>query len=244
MSVLTTVIPYLALAFNLWMIVDAIRRRAEFYWLVILVLFAPIGSIIYFLVVKARDYDFRTLSRRPDAPASAPPLVGLARERPSADRLRYADQLERAERYDEALPVYESVLAREPDNLGALHGAARCDLGQDRPAAAAERLERVMELDSSFRDYSAALDYAEALSQAGNPGDAVELLEGLVNVSARLNHLIALAHYQTLAGKRAAARDTLERALHDYHAASRFEQSRSRRWADRAQTMLQTLGTD
>ena len=239
------VISYLALGFNLWMIVDAIRRRAALYWLVILVLFAPIGSIVYFLVVKARDYNFLALSKRAGGAATPlPALERLTQEQPTAkNRLRYADQLEGAQRYGEALAIYEGILSEERDNLGALHGAARCDLGRERPASAVARLERVMELDSGFRDYSAALDYAEALSQAGNPADAADMLEGLVRVSPRLNHSIALAHYQTIAGRRDAARETLERALDGYRGASRLEQSRTRRWANRAEDMLQELGS-
>jgi len=53
------VLYYIAVAFNVWMIVDAIRRRAELYWFIVLIL--PFGSLIYFFAVKARDYNFGRL---------------------------------------------------------------------------------------------------------------------------------------------------------------------------------------
>ena len=42
--------------FSVWMIFDAIRRGAELYWYLVILLL-PFGALIYFLLVKVRDYD-------------------------------------------------------------------------------------------------------------------------------------------------------------------------------------------
>jgi hypothetical protein len=242
---------YVAIAFTVWMIVDAIRRRAEFYWFLIIIFFAPIGSVIYFAVVKVKDYDLSKLGKlgrmsgRLSVPAQGDPIASLERaheETPSvANKLALADALEVAQRYDQAMPRYREVLGRDRDDKQALHGLARCLLGTGKPAEAAEQLERVMELDSAYRDYSAALEYAEALWQADRRDDAIDLLTGLASVSTRINHRVALAHY-LLEDKRVdRAREVLTHALTEYESSPAFVKRRDSDWARRAQTMLAGL---
>jgi hypothetical protein len=236
---------YLAIAFHVWMIVDAVRRRAEFYWFLIIV-FLPFGSVIYFFMVKLRDFrgaPALTSKSKPQSGRPAlPELRQLALEIPSFhNKLTLADALEEKDEYVEAEPLYRQILAREPENKPALHGLARCLLGLGRPAEACEKLAQLMELDSGFRDYSAALDYAEALWQSSQGQDAVDLLRGLVSVSSRVNHRVALAHYLSLHSGPDAARAELEAALREFGDLPAFAQKRDRKWADRAQKMLREL---
>jgi hypothetical protein len=237
---------YLAIAFHVWMIIDAVRRRAKFYWFLIIV-FLPFGSVVYFFVVKLRDFRGGP-ALPPKAQAQAgpalPELRQAALEIPSFhNKLNLADALEQREEYAEAEPLYRQILAREPDNKQALHGIARCLLGLSRPAEACEKLSELMQLDSAYRDYSAALDYAEALWQSNQGQDAVDLLRGLVRVSSRVNHRVALAHYLSLHSGADAARVELEAALREYQDLPEFAQKRDRKWADRARKMLRELGS-
>ncbi len=238
---------YLAIAFQVWMIVDAVRRRAELYWFLIILFFGPLGALVYFFVVKRRDFrGAPALAPKPQAAAgpSLPELRQLALDIPSFhNKLNLADALEQREEYVEAEPLYQQILAREAENKQALHGLARCMLGQGRPAEACEKLAELMQLDSAYRDYSAALDYAEALWQSNQGQDAVDLLRGLVRVSSRVNHRVALAHYLRLHSGADAARVELEAALREYEDLPAFAQKRDRKWADRAQKMLRELGS-
>ena len=43
-------------AFSLWMIVDAIRRGAAYYWYPVIAL--PFGEFVYFFVVKIHDPEY------------------------------------------------------------------------------------------------------------------------------------------------------------------------------------------
>ena len=234
---------YIAVAFNVWMIVDAIRRRAELYWFIVLIL--PFGSLIYFFAVKARDYDFARLGV---ASPKRPRIGGLtelerrAEETPSvANKLALGDALEAHERYAEASLLFREVLQRHPEDKQALHGLARALLGLRKAEEAVEQLAKLLELESNYRDYSAALDYAEALWQTGRSEDAVDLLHGLVNETRRINHRLALAHYLRLAGQNGPARVELEQALRDFESSPEFVQRRDKKWADRAQRELRAL---
>jgi hypothetical protein len=238
---------YAAIAFNIWMIVDAARRRAEFYWFLIIFLLGPLGGLAYFLVVKIHDYDLKRLLGPSfgvggGGKASITELEYRVKQTPSVtNKLALADALETSERYTEAMGLFRDVLRGDDRNLQALHGLARCLMGTGQPAEAAESLEKLLEVDNAFRDYSAALDYAEALWQAGRREDTVDLLEGLVSVSARINHRVALAHYQLKAERTAAARDVLDRALSDYEHSPEFVKRRDRKWAEQARQLLMRL---
>jgi hypothetical protein len=234
---------YLAIAFNVWMIVDAVRRRAEFYWFLI-ILFVPLGSLVYFFMVKIHDFGFvkqRLTAGQRDAPLHE--LRRRAIETPSVqNKLLLANRLEADREYLDGAALFREILRQDANNKQALHGLARCLLGLNRPREAAEELAKLMELDSGFRDYSAALDYAEALWQSDQKEDAVGLLRGLVGVAPRMNHRVALAHYVSLLEGPTAARTELDQALSDYEQSPAYVKNRDKKWAERAHKMLRELG--
>ncbi|HEY2409819.1 MAG TPA: tetratricopeptide repeat protein [Polyangiaceae bacterium] len=232
----------LAAAFQIWMLVDAYRRRVNAYWYFI-ILVVPFGALIYFGFVKLSG----TNSTRPVfAPGSrAPSYAELERrvqETPSViNKLALAELLLEDGKYEAAVSRFRDVLNHASDNKEALHGIARAFLALGRPQEASDELARLMELDAKFRDYSAALDYAEALWQSGERDDAIGLLTGLVGVSGRLNHRVALAHYCKEAGQYGAARAELESALREFDRSPDYVQRREQQWADRARRALREL---
>ncbi|HTA91575.1 MAG TPA: tetratricopeptide repeat protein [Polyangiaceae bacterium] len=232
--------------FRIWMLVDAIRRRPPFYWYLI-IFFVPLGDFIYFAMIKLPAGGTRsslsTLATAVSAPGpSLSELELRAKETPSElNKLAFADALAAEQRPLEASERYRDVLRQASDSKEALHGLARSLLALGRPLEATEELSHLMELDSGFRDYSAALDYAEALWQSGQHDDAIGLLTGLVGVSKRINHRMALAHYLKEQGDSATARNELDLALRDFATQPDFVQRRDRRWADRARKLLAEL---
>jgi hypothetical protein len=233
--------------FTIWMAVDAIRRKAPLYWLAAIVLFSPpgmpLGSVAYFSFVKIRDYWPRT-GTLPGEPSTrwwrgSWHLGGGAMLDPA--ELATADALEVAGRYEDAIPLYEAVLARAPRHRRALHGLGRCMLGVGNPRRAAELLGEVLSEDWAFDNYSAALEYAEALWQTGEQHDCLHVLERVVAVTGRINHRVALAHYAMLAELPARARAVLEQALAAHGSEPEMVRRRQQRWADRAAHMLASL---
>lgn len=233
-----------ATCFYVWMLVDAIRRRVPFYWYLI-ILFVPFGAFLYFGLIKLPELT----GRRPAAPstfATAGPsleeVAALVQQTPSElNKLAFADKLAELKRFPEAVGRYREILRQSKDSREALHGLARALMSMGRPLEATEELASLMEIDPAFRDYSAALDYAEALWQAGKQEDAIGLLSGLVSVSKRINHRMALAHYLKERGDSVTARSELDQALREFAAQPDFVQRRDQRWADRARKLLAEL---
>ena len=232
------------LIFQVWMLVDSIRRRSPFYWPLLIFLFTP-AAMVYFFLIKLPE-----LSGKKPATAvnlglrgpSVEELAELARQTPSElNKLAFADRLATEQRFLEAVAKYREILRLNKDSKEALHGLARALLNLGRPAEAIEELATLMELDPEFRDYSAALDYAEALWQAGKQEDTIGLLTGLVSVSKRINHRMALASYLKDRGDSATARSELDQALREYETQPDFVQRRDQRWAERARKLLAEL---
>jgi len=114
-------------------------------------------------------------------------------------------------------------------------------MGRGRFNAAVERLDRLLRLDNAYRDYSAALDFAEALWSNDQRKDALEVMQGLASVSTRINHQVALAHYLIEDGQAARAREVLEGGLNSFDTSPAFVKKRDESWASRAEKMLKGL---
>jgi hypothetical protein len=228
------------IAFNVWMVVDAIRRRAASHWYFI-IFFFPVGALLYFFIIKLRDI-------RPDAepnaeekvqPNSSPSLRSVVPvEKPD---LAYADHLEENENYTDALAIYRRALETDASNKQVLHGLGRCLVGLGRAQESLVHFERLLELDREYRNFSAALDYADALWEAGQRTDTLELLERLAELTKRINHRLAWSHYLAESGQTERARQELTRALEAAAQGPDASSARVRQWMDRGEQMLAAL---
>ena len=152
-----------------------------------------------------------------------------------------ADALEERGEHEEARRRFARLRQRRPADLAVLHGLARSELGLGNAERAVELFAELMEAEPRFRDYSAALDYAESLHVAGDTEEATGLLGGLVSETGRLNHRVALAHYLRLAGNVTAAERVLRETCRVFEALPSAERKRQQRWGERAEEMLDEL---
>ncbi len=235
------IIYYVVFAFNIWMFIDAMRRRAEVYWLLIIAL-VPFGGFIYFAMVKLKDFTSPKVLVKAGGGKQLDDLREKVEHSPSvSNKLQLADALEENDQCDDATPLYREVLHLNPEDKQALHGLARCAMSRQDFAEATELLDRLLRLDNSYRDYSAALDYAEALWHNGQREDTLDLLEGLISTSSRMNHHVALAHYLMEDKRHDRAQEVLGKGLSLYDSAPAYVQKRDKSWADRALRMKKKL---
>jgi hypothetical protein len=229
-------------AFQIWMLVDAIRRRSHFIWKLSIFLL-PLAAIFYFFLVKLPELTGRKPALvHTKAGPTLEEIAELARQTPSEmNKLAFAEKLAELSRFPEAIGRYRDVLRLNRESKEALHGLARALMSLGRPLEAIEELATLMELQPEFRDYAAALDYAEALWQAGKQDDTIGLLTGLVSVTKRINHRLALAHYSKERGDSITARNELDLALSEFASLPEQVRKREQRWADRARKQLAEL---
>lgn len=240
--------------FSFWMVADSIRRRTGFLWVLLILWYRPWGGLVYLLILKLSEakhgkQELGGSSNTPQTLASR--VLGVGRlagqtgdksatpsEEPALD---VADQLEYQSRYREAAAVYRKALVQKPSEPRALHGLARCLVELDEGEQALESFAALMELEPRFRDYSAALEYAEALHRCQRTGDAIGLLNGLVEETQRINHRLALAHYLVVEGHSERGCGVLREALQAYEGSSEADRIAVSHWHRRVVDMLEDL---
>lgn len=232
---------FLQSAFSMWMIVDAIRRGAAYYWYPVIVL--PFGEWVYFFVVKVQDPEFdwaRELYKKATTKkVTVEELRYQAEQSPSfASKSILAQALYDQGTYREAAELFAEALELHDDSREALYGLALSHSALREYEPAIEGFEKIIELDPSFRDYAAYTDLAHTLTESGRLQETFELLAGLVEKSPRLRHRVAYAHYLLHDGRRDAAREQLEAGLHEYSHAPKYVKRKNRAWARRAKQLL------
>ena len=191
---MTDIATILFLAFNIWMLVDVIKRKAPFYWLFI-ILFVPFGGVIYFFVIKLRD--FKSVDPINGGSADQPSVRILKHryeESPSLNnQLDLAQALAVARKHDEAIALFGQILERYPEHKEALFGMGKSELAKKNYVASIEPLKKLIDMHRGYNDYSAVPLLAQALWESGRKDDSLEVLRTLVQFSPKLNHQLILA---------------------------------------------------
>lgn len=222
--------PYLlagaGIAFQIGMLIHAIRTRREQMWIYILALLPGVGSIAYF-VAEFLPW----LMSSPDARRAASSLtkaldperdlrryVARARLSDTVDsKLKLAEELAAAKRYDEAIEAYRGCLsgifAHEPKIMLAL---ASVEFEKGDCAAAAATLEALAAHNKDFRSAEGHLLYARALENVGRLDEAREeyrrISEYYPGAEARTRYGMLLKRMGDEGGAHRAFKDVLDGA--------------------------------
>jgi hypothetical protein len=236
------VLGFLALAFKAWMLYDAYKRKAEQYWLWIIVA-VPGGALIYFFMVRIKAHDAKVLQKKVvrslKGPTSVQELEYRYTESPSiANRVALGQGLYDAQRFDQAFEHFEAVLQSRPDEPDALYGAGASALALGRAALAVERLRRLIEVNPTYREFIGYQQLAEALDADGKLDEAVELLRKLAKSHPRIPHVVVLSDYLLKAGLRTEALGRLSEALRSHESSPPHTRKLYRQWADRARRIV------
>ncbi len=235
----------LVLPFKIWMLYDAWQRRADTYWLWIII-GVPGGAVAYFFMVRMRDYDAQKLQQRLLTAVKRPESVECLQFRyeqtPTiASRIVLAQALGDAGRWREAAEHFRGVLTRRPEEHDALFGAGVAALELGEYDTAAECLEKLEELNGAHRDFAVYPELASVYEKRGDPERSVELLETLVKREPRLRHVVVLAERLAERGERQVALERLRTALREHEDAPRYVRRNNRHWARRAAALVREL---
>jgi hypothetical protein len=229
-------------AFSIWMLVDAIRRRApEYWWLIILV---PFGEWAYFFAIKLPDTRFAVNLKRQlyTKRVSLPSLRLAFAETPShKNRVQLAQSLHDHGEYAEAAEHFEQVLRGNEDDKESLQGYALCSLESDNRDMAVRTLERLVDLDIAYAEYGPCSDLVALYVEDGRRDEAIALLERACKTSGRIGPRCMLAAHLLEAGRTDAARQHLTQGLHAYASSPRFVRRRDRAQARKARVLLRRV---
>lgn len=236
---------FLAIGMKTWMLVDAYRRRAETYWLWIIIS-VPGGSLLYFFMVKMKDPGMKHLQGQVMSSLARPPDVQELREQyeesPSAvNRIRLAQGLGDAGRWGEAKAHFSAVLEQRPEDPDALFGLGVCELGLGNAGDAIAPLRRVTEVSPLYRDFAAYPELAESLYRMDRYDECLDLLRRLAKSQPHLANVVLLARYLKKCGKRGEASSVLRDALKQHARAPRYVKRNNRAAAHAAKELLSEL---
>jgi len=229
-------------AFSIWMLVDAIKRGAQPWWWIIIMV--PFGEFVYFFMIKIHDPPFSNIRKWfKEKPVTLEQLRYEAQTTPSvANKVRLAQGLYDHGDYGEAIEIFEEMLAQDPEDKASLYGLGACRVQQRAFGEAIPRLEQVVDLELSYKDYLPAMELCNAYWQAGRKPSALALLERVARHSRRLEHELDLARCLAQLDRKDAARELLQQALADHEHSPAYVQRQSRPHARAAKALLRELG--
>lgn len=230
------------------LIVHVIKTGRNQLWIWVLA-FLPGAGVIAYLAVEILPEMFRSRAARRTAAGlkkAMDPTADLRRYESEArvagdvaSRQRYADELLRHGRYDEAIAQYRGALSglyEHDPNL--MLGLAQALFARGDAAAARTTLDELIRQNPDFRSPAGHLLYARALAAEGNVQKALEeyavLATSYPGAEAAVRYAQLLEQQGQRTDARQVARDLLERA----RIAPDHYRKAQRDWLDAAQKLL------
>jgi tetratricopeptide (TPR) repeat protein len=232
------------LAFQIWMLVDALRR-GEYVWAVFIFIFPGFNALLYYFLVYR-----------------AAPSATRGFELPGAHDRRRIKQLEaqihhldKAHHYsqlgdihfqhgklDKAEACYRAAFEREPDDLDTRAHLGQCLLRLKRVAEARPWLEAVCAANPRHDYGHSLMALAECQSALGQRDAAIATWQRVLEEHTYARARVQLAELLLAAGKPELARPQVTEALADDAHAPAFQRKRERIWIKRARAMLRRMG--
>ncbi len=229
-------------AFMIWMLVDAYRRRAEYYWFWIILLVPGLGAWAYFFAVKASDFRGANLGQWFQRPPSLDELRYKADQFPTlANRLALAQRLTEKGEHADAVPLLEAVLKQESEHATALYTLAVCHKAQAKCERAVPLLEKLLARDAAWSNYAAWRLLIEAKDLLGDEAGALDSCRRLVRLAPSLHHHCLLAEHLLGAGLNDEAEFVLRQSLQEHAYAPRYVRRRDARWAGEARRLQKQI---
>jgi hypothetical protein len=246
-SLLANPLVWVAILFQLWMVVDAARRQ-EWIWVLCILFFSLISALLYYFLVY-----------RQAGPAGGSLVSGF--ELPGArDRRRIKEleaqihHLDKAHHHSQlgdiyfqqgklskAESCYRTALARDAADADTCSHYAQCLLRLQRAGEAKPLLERVVAQDPKH-DYGYTLmALAEAQTQLGERDAATATWHRVLEDHSYARARVQLAELLVAGGQIAEGKMLLDEVIVDDAHAPAFQRKRERPWVKRARATLAGL---
>jgi hypothetical protein len=238
----------LSLAIQVGLIIHVIKTGRNQIWIWVLALLSYAGIIAYIAVEIIPDiFRSRTAQRTARGFKKAmDPEADLRRYESEArvgsnvaSRQRYADELVRHGRHDEAVAQYRAALTglyEHDPNL--MLGIARAQFAKGDAAAARTTLDDLIRLNPDFRSPEGHLLYARALESEGNIPKALEEYAALATSYPGAEAAVRYAQLLQSQGRRSEAQKVARDLLEQARIAPAHYRKAQRSWLDAAQRLV------
>ena len=231
------------LAFQLWMFIDAIRRR-EWLWAVFIALFSGFSAVLYFFLVY----------RAAPSATQGFELPGAHHRRRIKELEAQIHHLDKAHHHSQlgdiyfqqgklakAEACYRAALERDAQDLDTRAHLGQCLLRLKRPDEARPLLEGVL-TEKPDHDYGyTMMAQAETLAALGETENAILYWQHVTQSHTYPRAKVQLAELYLATGQPNLARPELQDVVADDAHAPAFQRRRDRVWVSRAKAMLRWL---
>jgi tetratricopeptide (TPR) repeat protein len=237
--------PWLAIfsLFQLWMLIDAVRRREWIWALFIFIGWGFAALWYYFAVYRAAPSATRGFE-----------LPGAHDRRRIKELLAQIHHLDKPHHYsqlgdiyfqqgklEKAEASYRSALERDSQDIDTRAHLGQCLLRQKRPAEARPLLEGVV-LENPKHDYGYSLmALAETLAALGEKDAAIGLWKQVTERHSYPRAKVQLAELYLGGGQPDLARPELKDVISDDEHAPAFQRARDRVWVRKARRLLRSM---
>ena len=230
------------------LIIHVVKTGRNQIWIWVLALLSLPGAIAYIAVEilpelfrsRTAQRTARGLRKAMDPGADLRRYENEARVGSNvASRQRYAEELVRHQRYDEAIGQYREALTglyEHDPNL--MQGLAQAQFGKGDAAAARATLDELIRRNPDFRSPAGHLLYARALEAEGNVPKALEEYAVLAPSYPGAEASVRYAQLLQAQGRRAEAQKVARELLEQARIAPGHYRRAQRPWLDAAQRLL------
>jgi tetratricopeptide (TPR) repeat protein len=230
--------------FQLWMLIDSVRRR-EWIWVFFILIGAGLAAILYFfLVYRAAP----SATRGFELPGSFDRrrIKELQAQIHHLDKAHHYSQLGdiyfQQGKLDKAEAAYRSAMERDPQDIDTRAHLGQCLLRQKRAAEARPLLESVV-AEKPKHDYGySQMALAETLTALGEADAALKVWQEVTSQHSYPRAKVQLAELYLARNQIDAARAELRDVVADDLHAPTFQRRRDRVWVRRAKGLLRKLG--
>jgi hypothetical protein len=238
-------LPALAvLAFQLWMFIDAVRRR-EWMWAVFIWVFSIITPLLYYFMVyraapsATRGFELPGAQSRKRIKELQAQIHHLDN---AAHYFQLGDVYFQQGKLDKAEAAYRASLERDPRDIDARAHLGQCLLREKKSAEARPLLEGVC-AENPRHDYGySMMALAETLTALNEPAAAMAIWKQVTDNNSYPRAKVQLAELYIASNQPDLARTELKDVVSDDPHAPAFQRKRDRVWVSRAKGLMRKIG--
>jgi hypothetical protein len=237
----------LAIAFQVWMLVDAVRRE-EWLWALFIFLFSVLTAFLYFFLVYRPA---RAMEPSASPGFELPGAEDRQRIQELQEQIRMLDNAhhhsELADIYlrhgklDEAETGYRAALERDAEELDTHAHFGECLLRQNRPGEALPHLEKVCAAEPNHDYGQTIMTLAETLAALGRSDEALAKWEEVVRRHSYARGRVRLAELYLARADATRAEAQLREVLSDFDSMPAYQRRREAQWLGKAQALMRQL---
>ena len=219
-----------------------IRRRPDWYWLLIIIFGGGLGALVYIAVEVIPDAGFfregvRFFPRR----SRISQLQAVVEDNPAPANLEELGALYlEVGRYAQAKACFDRAIASRADTIDTFYRRALAEMElREFPAAIAD-FERVVQSDFKYDFHRAAGLLAHAYAETNQPDKAAELFARVTEISTSTEIQYYYASFLASQGHHAEAREWLNRIQSKKRTMPAFQKRRDRPWFRRADALAKS----